>query len=499
LKAHSHWSARLEVLGLCLVSSLAAGCTVDSSGLRTSASTAAGGIGSPGSPDAARAAAGGGGTNSQAEGGRGGTAGRAGGGGGSSVDAPALSPDLATANEVAFPADVRRMPEADAPAIPDAPAAGGVLADGGRSATGGTPQTSSATATGGTDGSGGTTNSGATIASGGTIGAGGTTATGGIAGSGGTTNSGATIVSGGISGAGGTIVTGGIAGSGGTTNLGGTIASGGVTRSGGTKDSGGTMASGGVTSSGGTMASGGVTGSGGSIGAVTTACPGAAPAGIVSSFCSCAQYGEWASGSYTYNNDIWGTGPGPQCIWIATATNWGVAANHPATTNIKSYPNISLSPQETINAIASYTSSFDVTVPSSGSWATAYNIWVKGNTPARTQISLWVNLNGAMQPTSAVGGGPAPVADRTNVLVGGHAWDVYFGNNGNTTLVRTSDTNSGSVDILAILRWIIANNNTGRGVFTANWTLDEVQFGFDITSNAGTQAFVTNSFSVTSS
>ena len=96
-----------------------------------------------------------------------------------------------------------------------------------------------------------------------------------------------------------------------------------------------------------------------------------------------------------------------------------------------------------------------------------------------------------------VGGGPAPVADRTTVLVGGHTWDVYFANN-NVTLVRTSNTNSGSVDILAILRWIIANNDTGRGVFTANWTLDQVQFGFNITSDVGTQAFMTNNFSITS-
>jgi hypothetical protein len=102
-----------------------------------------------------------------------------------------------------------------------------------------------------------------------------------------------------------------------------------------------------------------------------------------------------------------------------------------------------------------------------------------------------------MQPTSTVAGGPTPVPDQTSLRVGGHVWDVYFGNS--ITFVRTTDTNSGSLDILAILRWIIANYNTGRGGIRDNWTLDQVQFGFDITSDASTQAFVTNSFSVTSS
>jgi hypothetical protein len=55
-----------------------------------------------------------------------------------------------------------------------------------------------------------------------------------------------------------------------------------------------------------------------------------------------------------------------------------------------------------------------------------------------------------------------------------------------------------SVDIKAILQWIIANNSTKYGAFTASWTLDQVQFGYKITSDGSTQAFVTNSFSVTS-
>ena len=95
-------------------------------------------------------------------------------------------------------------------------------------------------------------------------------------------------------------------------------------------------------------------------------------------------------------------------------------------------------------------------------------------------------------PTSSGPGTPA--------TVGGHSWTVYSANNGSNdvvTFVRTSTITSGTLDIKAILLWIIANP-AQYGVFTSSWTLDQVQWGFDIISDGSTQAFVNNSFSVTS-
>jgi hypothetical protein len=227
------------------------------------------------------------------------------------------------------------------------------------------------------------------------------------------------------------------------------------------------------------------------------------PAGTTSSWCSCEQWGQWANGSYTYYNDIWGTGAGAQCIWATAANKWGVAANHPTTSGIKSYPNISISPAKAISAISAYTSSFDVSVPSSGAYETTYDLWVKGTTSTRIEIMLWMNYTGAVGPiASAYDASGKPVADKANVTVGGHSWNVYFGTNGSNDVVsflRTSNTSTGNVDIKALLLWIIANDTTHYGVFTSSWTLDQVQFGFEITSDGSTQAFVTNSFEVTSS
>ena len=93
-------------------------------------------------------------------------------------------------------------------------------------------------------------------------------------------------------------------------------------------------------------------------------------------------------------------------------------------------------------------------------------------------------------------------SQRTHLQITDALRHVYFGSNGSNDVVsflRTSNTKTGNVDIKAVLQWIIANNSTKYGAFTASWTLDQVQFGYEITSNGTTQAFVTNSFSVTSS
>ncbi len=318
---------------------------------------------------------------------------------------------------------------------------------------------------------------------------GGAAPTGGAKATGGTTGSAAA----------GAKATGGAANTGGSTNTG---ATGGARPTGGTTSTGGNRSTGGIAATGGARATGGSTSGSISTGAVTTSCPGAVPSGVTSSWCSCAQYGEWTNGGYTFYNDIWGSGAGAQCIWATMSNVWGVAANHPNTSGIKSYPNISASPAKAISAINTYTSSFSVTVPSSGAYETTYDIWVKGTTTTRIEIMLWMNYTGAVAPIAAsYSASGKPVADKSNVNVGGSTWNAYFGSNGSNdvvSLVRTSNTSSGTVDIKAILLWIIANDTTRYGVFTSSWTLDQVQFGFEITSDGTTQAFTVTSYSISS-
>jgi len=211
------------------------------------------------------------------------------------------------------------------------------------------------------------------------------------------------------------------------------------------------------------------------------------------------DYDTWSDGDYTLCNDIWGEGAGPQSIWANSYSNWGVWSAQPNTGGIKTYPHAEKVVNKKLSEINTLTSSFDVTVPTSGTaMETSYDIWLDNNA---YEIMLWMNQYGDVKPISYnydQWGNAVPYY--WGVPIGGHKWNVYRGNNGGNevfSLVRTDgNINSGNVDIKEIATWI-------RDV--PKWyddvTLGNVQFGFEITSsynNGSGYNFITNSFSVTS-
>ncbi|OIJ91068.1 hypothetical protein BIV25_30530 [Streptomyces sp. MUSC 14] len=200
---------------------------------------------------------------------------------------------------------------------------------------------------------------------------------------------------------------------------------------------------------------------------------------------SCDQWGSTTLNGYTLYNDVWGSGAGTQCIWANSGTNWGVNASHPDTGGIKSYPNAQKVIDKSVSSLASLTSSYNVTVPSSGAYETAYDIW---DTDHKYEIMLWVNKTGAVGPLGTSQG---------SLTLGGSTWTVYKGDNGSNdvfSFVRSSDSASGSVNILPILKWI----KDTKGWF-GDVTIGDLQFGFEITSSAGGLNFAVNSESVSSS
>ena len=215
---------------------------------------------------------------------------------------------------------------------------------------------------------------------------------------------------------------------------------------------------------------------------------------LAATWSSSDQWASWTNGGYTIYNNIWGSGAGAQSIWANSYSNWGVWAQHPNTGGVKSYPNVTKSINQNLSSLKTLKSSFNVTPPSSGSYASTYDIWTNGST---YEIMLWMNYNGSVNPISYnwnSSGQPVPV--NSNISVGGHTWNVYQGTNGSNivySFVRTSDTNSSTVDILSILNWI----NT-KGWFNGTQTVNTVQFGFEITSSSASLNFTTNSYSVTS-
>ncbi|MDR7280729.1 GH12 family glycosyl hydrolase domain-containing protein [Catenuloplanes atrovinosus] len=208
----------------------------------------------------------------------------------------------------------------------------------------------------------------------------------------------------------------------------------------------------------------------------------AAPA-QAAAWSSSDRWGTWTNGGYTLYNNIWGSGHGAQTIWANSYSNWGVWADHPNTGGIKAYPNATKFVGRRVSALGPTTSSFNVTVPTSGvAFTTAYDIWSSDNAH---EIMLWMNKHGAVGPLGTF---------QLRASVGGHTWDIYRGSNGANNVysfIRTSNTDSGTVDIRAIAQWLRTNGWWG------DVTVGNVQFGYEITSAAGGKDFVTNSFSVT--
>ena len=195
------------------------------------------------------------------------------------------------------------------------------------------------------------------------------------------------------------------------------------------------------------------------------------------------RWGTWSSGGYTLYNNIWGSGYGPQTIWANSPSNWGVWADHPNTGGVKSYPNATRYIGRRVSSLGSVTSSFNVTVPTSGvAFATTYDIWSADHAH---EIMLWMNKYGPVGPLGSF---------QVTTTVGGHTWDVYRGSNGANqvySFIRTGNTHAGTIDVRAVVTWI-----RDRGWF-GDITVGDVQFGYEITSSAGGRDFVTNSFSVT--
>lgn len=200
---------------------------------------------------------------------------------------------------------------------------------------------------------------------------------------------------------------------------------------------------------------------------------------------SCDQWGQTNLNGYTLYNNIWGSGAGSQCIWANSGTNWGVWANHPNTGGIKSYPNQTKAINKSITSLTSLSSSYNVSVPSSGAYNTSYDIW---DTDHDYEIMLWVNKTGAVGPLGTSQG---------SVSLGGHSWNVFKGTNGANevfSFIRTSNSSSGTVNILPILKWI---KDTKK--WMGNETIGDVQFGYEVTSSSGGMNFTTNNLTVSSS
>jgi hypothetical protein len=198
---------------------------------------------------------------------------------------------------------------------------------------------------------------------------------------------------------------------------------------------------------------------------------------------SCEQWGEYHSpeGYIVYNN-IWGSGAGSQCISAESGQQFTVNADHPDTGGIKSYPNSNWNVDQPINAINSFTTTYDVTVPQAGAYNTAYDIW---DVDHQHEIMLWLNWYGPVGPLGSQVG---------TAELGGHTWDIYNGSNGANNVysfLRQGNSSQGEIDVVPVLDYIV-----DQGWMSESTVIGDSQLGFEITSSAGGLDFTVNNYAV---
>jgi hypothetical protein len=221
-----------------------------------------------------------------------------------------------------------------------------------------------------------------------------------------------------------------------------------------------------------------------------------------------SQTAPAAGGSYTIQNNEWGSSAA-ECITtdgnadftvanssIANATN-GAPGGYPSIYKGCHWgactPSSGMPIQVSNLGSGAATTSWSTTQPGgSSAYDVAYDIWFNqtpttSGQPNGAELMVWLNHNGPVQPFGS------QVA--SNVSVGGHTYNVWFGNQGWNTISYTMTSGATSVSNLDIGQ--LAANAVSRGYIQNSWYLIDVEAGFELWQ--GGAGLATNSFSVSTS
>jgi hypothetical protein len=138
------------------------------------------------------------------------------------------------------------------------------------------------------------------------------------------------------------------------------------------------------------------------------------------------------------------------------------------------------------------TTNWSTTQPggSSNAYDVAYDIWINqapttSGQPNGTEIMVWLNHNGSVQPFGS------QVA--TNVSLGGHTYNIWFGTQSSWDTV-TYDMTSAATSVSNLDVGTLAQDSVSRGYTKSAWYLIDVEAGFELWQGGG--GLATNSFSV---
>ncbi len=208
-------------------------------------------------------------------------------------------------------------------------------------------------------------------------------------------------------------------------------------------------------------------------------------------FVTSAPNGGWPDAGYYVHNNIWNGAKYSPCtstLYASSHSNWYVVAkmnNKKGDGAVKTYPNVHKDYDRVpVGSFDSITSTFAETSPHVGIYNFAYDIWLNGiATPGCTEIMLW-SENFHQVP------GGRYVQDAT---FAGRTYKVYKNpDSGYIAFVATTNFTSGTVNLLDIMKWVIA-----KSWLPSKSTLNQICFGVEIVSTDDADAtFQVTAFSL---
>jgi hypothetical protein len=201
--------------------------------------------------------------------------------------------------------------------------------------------------------------------------------------------------------------------------------------------------------------------------------------------------GGWPEGGYYVHNNMWNSASYSPCTSTLSAWShdqWRVVTrmnNQKGDGAVKTYPNVHRDYRAVpVRSFDSITSSFAETSPRVGIYNFAYDLWINGIArPGCTEIMIWTENFNQVPGGSYVQ--DATFEDRT--------YKVYKRpNTGYIAFVATTNFNSGTVNLLAIINGAVA-----KGWLPDKSTLDQICYGVEIVSTDDTEAtFQVTAFSI---
>jgi hypothetical protein len=200
---------------------------------------------------------------------------------------------------------------------------------------------------------------------------------------------------------------------------------------------------------------------------------------------------SWDNDYYWTNNDAWNGNHGPQTLYACSPSSWYAVSNQPDNGGaVETYPDTEYdvggrgSTPQAISTFSSVTSSFAEQASTVGQWDAGYDIWTNN---WGGEVMIWnqasSSLNGIYPKSDCV---PVTIAG-----VGYCEWN-YGGYGSEVILERDTQVASGSVDILATLKWLET-----QGLIKATDTLTQIEYGIEVSSTAGgPQTFAVTNFTV---